>query len=199
MKEDPHLVANGRRRRSFQCLEANRRKRRRFIFTFSHFHLFPFSPQATLLRALCFSFEIKVLLYHGSRSSFTHFFPFPWPINYDHVFWCHKSPIDSFLIEFGWNFFLFCLEVMVSRMAMFYRLRFAQVNEKPALESYLDLTLTQHLRDEEPESREVRVHLETNPPRAWYYYISLNFCTLVILLQVDPTSEDEPETIYEGC
>jgi hypothetical protein len=40
----------------------------------------------------------------------------------------------------------------------------AQTNEKPPLESSLDLTLTQHLRDEEPELREVRVHLEVEPP-----------------------------------
>jgi hypothetical protein len=31
------------------------------------FHLFPLSPQAILFRPLCFSFDIKVLLYHGSR------------------------------------------------------------------------------------------------------------------------------------
>jgi hypothetical protein len=73
-------LANGRRRRRFQCLEANGRGRK------VPFHLFPLSPQATLLRPLCFSFEIKVLLYHGSRPSFTHFLPFPWPINYDCVF-----------------------------------------------------------------------------------------------------------------
>ncbi len=37
------------------------------------------------------------------------------------------------------------------------------------------------------------------PPRAWYYRISINFRTLMILLQIDPASEDEPEIIYEGC
>jgi hypothetical protein len=50
------------------------------------FHLFPLSPQTTLLRPSFFSFDIKVLLYHGSMPLFTHFFPFPWLINYDHVF-----------------------------------------------------------------------------------------------------------------
>jgi hypothetical protein len=39
---------------------------------------------------------------------------------------------------------------------------------------------------------------EVDPPRAWYYHISPNSRTLVILLQVDPTFGDEPETIYEG-
>jgi hypothetical protein len=50
------------------------------------FHLFPLSPQAILLRLSFFSFDIKVLLYHGSRLLFTHFLPFPWPINYNHIF-----------------------------------------------------------------------------------------------------------------
>jgi hypothetical protein len=45
----------------------------------------------------------------------------------------------------------------------------------------------------------VRVHLEVEPPQAWYYRISPNSHTLVILLQVDPASGDQPKTIYEGC
>jgi hypothetical protein len=45
----------------------------------------------------------------------------------------------------------------------------------------------------------VRARLEVEPPRAWYYRISPNSRTLVILLQVDPASNDEPETVYEGC
>jgi hypothetical protein len=61
------------------------------------------------------------------------------------------------------------------------------------------LTLTQHPRDEELEPREVRARLEVEPPQAWYYRISPNSRTLVILLQVDPASSDEPETVYEGC
>jgi hypothetical protein len=75
----------------------------------------------------------------------------------------------------------------------------AQANEEPPPKSSLDLTLTQHLHDEEPEPREVRARLEVEPPRAWYYRISLNSRTLVILLQVDPASGDEPETFCEGC
>jgi hypothetical protein len=50
------------------------------------FHFFPLFPQTTLLRPLSFSFDIKVLLYHGSKSLFTHFLPFPWPINCDRAF-----------------------------------------------------------------------------------------------------------------
>jgi hypothetical protein len=40
--------------------------------------------------------------------------------------------------------------------------------------------------------------LEVEPPWAWYYHISLNFRTLVVLLQVDPTSGDEPKTVCEN-
>ncbi len=45
------------------------------------FHLFSLFPQATLLKPLSFS-----LLYHGSRSLFTSFLLFPWPINCDRTF-----------------------------------------------------------------------------------------------------------------
>jgi hypothetical protein len=45
----------------------------------------------------------------------------------------------------------------------------------------------------------VCVRLEVEPPRAWYYRISPNSRTLVILLQVDLASNDEPETVCEGC
>ncbi len=44
----------------------------------------------------------------------------------------------------------------------------------------------------------MRARLEVEPPRAWYYRISPNSRTLVILLQVDPASGDEPETVCEG-
>jgi len=50
------------------------------------FHLFPLFPQVTLFRLSSFSFDIKVLLYHGSRPLFTSFFPYLWPINYDRAF-----------------------------------------------------------------------------------------------------------------
>ncbi len=84
---------------------------------------------------------------------------------------------------------------MASRMATFYGPQAAQVNEEPPSESSLDLTLTQHPRDEEPEAQEVHARLEVEPLRAWYYRISPNSRTLVILLQVDPVSSDEPETV----
>ncbi len=81
---------------------------------------------------------------------------------------------------------------MVLRMVSSYGPQAAQANEEPPPESSLDLTLTQH-------PREVHARLEIEPPRAWYYRISPNSRTLVILLQVDPASGDEPETVCEGC
>jgi len=84
-------------------------------------------------------------------------------------------------------------------MVTFYGPQAAQMNEEPLPESSLDLTLTQHPCDEELEPRKVCARLEVEPPRAWYYHISPNSRTLVILLQVDPAFGDEPETVYEGC
>jgi hypothetical protein len=55
---------------------------------------------------------------------------------------------------------------MASRMVTSYGPQAAQANEKPPLESSLDLTLTHHPRDEEPEPRELRARLEVEPPRA---------------------------------
>jgi hypothetical protein len=72
------------------------------------------------------------------------------------------------------------------------------VNKELPLESSLDLTLTQHLHDEEPEPREVHARLEIEPPQAWYYHIFPNSHTLVILLQVDLIFGDEFETVCEG-
>jgi hypothetical protein len=88
---------------------------------------------------------------------------------------------------------------MVSRMVTSYRSQATQANEESPSESSLDLTLTQHPRDEEPEPREVCAHLEVEPPRAWYYRISPNSRTFVILLQVNPASSDESETVCESC
>jgi hypothetical protein len=72
------------------------------------------------------------------------------------------------------------------------------VNEEPVPESFLDLTLVHHFRDEDPKLQEVRTRLEVDPPQAWYYHIFRNSHTLVILLQVGPAFGDEPETVYEG-
>jgi hypothetical protein len=40
---------------------------------------------------------------------------------------------------------------MALSMAMSYEPQAAQMNEKPALESFLDLTFTQHFHDEDPK------------------------------------------------
>jgi hypothetical protein len=47
---------------------------------------------------------------------------------------------------------------------MFYELQIAQVNEETTSKSSSDLTLTQHPRDEDHAPREVRAHLEVDPP-----------------------------------
>jgi hypothetical protein len=73
------------------------------------------------------------------------------------------------------------------------------LNEESAPETSLDLTLTQCPRDEDPKPREVCAHFKVEPPRAWYYCISPNSRTLVILLQVNPTFGDKPKTVLEGC
>jgi len=88
---------------------------------------------------------------------------------------------------------------MASRMVTSYGPQAAQVNEELPSESYLNLTLTEHPRDEKPEPREVHACLEVEPSRTWYYCISSNFHTLLILLQVDPTFGDESKTVCEGC
>jgi hypothetical protein len=48
-------------------------------------------------------------------------------------------------------------------MATSYEPQAAQVNEELTLESSLDLTLTQHLHDEDPEPREMCAHLAIDP------------------------------------
>jgi len=45
----------------------------------------------------------------------------------------------------------------------------------------------------------MRARLEIEPPWAWYYCISPNSHTLMILLQVDHVSSDEPKSVCEGC
>jgi len=53
---------------------------------------------------------------------------------------------------------------MASRMPTSYGPQATQMNEKPASESSLDLTLMQHPCDENPKPREVRAHFEIDPP-----------------------------------
>jgi hypothetical protein len=77
-------------------------------------HLSPFStfPSTNFTWTFIFSFDLKVLFYHGSKSLLTHFLSFPWPINYNHAFQCNKSSMHSLLIwlkiedffSFPWNY-----------------------------------------------------------------------------------------------
>ncbi len=102
--------------------------------------------------------------------------------------------------DFVWRSDFFpLLEIMASHMVTSYEPQVAQTNQEPPPKSSLNLTLTQHLRDEEPELREVHARLEVEPPWAWYYLIFPNSCTLMILLQVDLAFSDKPETVCEGC
>ncbi len=114
------LVANGRKKKKLFCLVANGRRRRRFFLLGGQwkekekvlFHLFPLSPQATLLKPsffflLILRFYFTMVLGHYLRISSL----FPWPINYDHIFWCHKSPTHSLPIRFGWRSLLFSLKL----------------------------------------------------------------------------------------
>ncbi len=88
---------------------------------------------------------------------------------------------------------------MASCMAMSYEPQITQGNEESTPKTSLNLTWTQCPCDEDLKFREVRVRLKIEPPRAWYYRISPNFRTLVILLQVNFASGDEPEIVCEGC
>ncbi len=165
-------------------------------------HLFntsQFPPNLFLLKPSFFPFDLKVLIYHGSKLLLMHFLPFFLHINYNHTSWCNKSSTHSLPIWFWSNIFFPFLEIMASCMATSYELQVAQVKEELASKSSLDLTLTQHLYDEDPKLWEVCAHLEIDPPWTWYYHIFLNFRTLVILLQIDPAFGDKLETICEGC
>ncbi len=165
------LVAKGRRRKRFfawwpkegegkgSLLGGQWKEKEKVLF-----HLFSLSPQATLLRPSFFSFDIKVLLYHGLRPLFMHSLPFPWPINYDRVFLMSQVP-HTFITDLIWLkiSYLF-LEIMALCMATSYGPQAAQINEKPTSKSSLDLTLMQHPCEEDPTSREMHVCLEVNPP-----------------------------------
>ncbi len=107
----------------------------------------------------------------------------------------HTFIVDSIWLKIS-SFFL---EIMVSCMAMSYNLQAVQLNEDPTSESSLDLMLMQHPWIENPELWKVCARLEVDPFWVWYYHISSNSHTLVILLQVDLAFGDEVETVCEGC
>ncbi len=70
----------------------------------------------------------------------------------------------TFVVDLVWlKILFFLLEIMASHMATSYELQATQMNEKSAPKSSLNLTLTQHSRDEDPAPREVRARLEVDP------------------------------------
>jgi len=84
----PSLVANGRFH-AWWPMECEGK---------THFHLFPLSPQQTLLKLSIFFFDLMVLLYHGSRPLLPSFFLFLRSINYDYALQCNKSFTPSLSI-----------------------------------------------------------------------------------------------------
>jgi hypothetical protein len=58
------------------------------------------------------------------------------------------------------------------------------------------LTLILHPHDENFEPQKLFPHLKIKPLQAWYYRIYSNFHTLVILLQVNLVSSNEPKIFY---
>jgi hypothetical protein len=127
----------------------------------------------------------------------TPFLPFLWFINYNHAFDVTSLPHIHRQFDFDWRFFPF-LEFMASHMTTSYEPQVAQVNEKPPRESYLDLMLMQHLHDEDPKPWKVHPCFEIKLPWTWYYRISPNSRTLVILLQINPVCSHELKIICEG-
>jgi len=76
-------------------LVVQRKVKEKHLFTSSHF-----PPNKFYLNLQFFPFDLKVLLYHGSRPLLTHFIPFPWPINYNCASRCNKSSTHSLSIWF---------------------------------------------------------------------------------------------------
>jgi len=81
---------------------------------------------------------------------------------------------------------------------MFYEPQVAHMNKNSPQELSLDLTLTLHPCDGGLESQKVRLCLKVKPFRTRYYQKKLNFCTLGILLQVDPAFGNEPKIVFKN-
>jgi hypothetical protein len=129
-----------------------------------------------------------------------HFLPFLWSINYDYAFQCNKSSTPSLstwfwlknlFLSFPWNYDIAHGHLLraPSRTSE-WRTTFGVI-------SGFELNVTS-LWWKTWNSRGARSSWSWTP-RTWYYRIFSNFHTLVILLQVDLVSSDEPETICEGC
>ncbi len=128
---------------------------------------------------------------------FTSFLPFPWPINYNHAYWCTKSSTHSLpnwfwskKISFPWihgvtHGHILWASCRTCEWRTATRIVF-KFNIDPTF-----LWWKSYIAKGAPS-------FEIEPFQAWYYCISLNSCTLVILLQVNLASSDEPKTICEG-
>ncbi len=101
----PRLVANGRFHAwwPMECskLGGQWKVKEKHIFTSSIF------PQQPLLKLSIFSFDLMVLLYHGSKPLLTPSFLFLWSINYDYALQCNKSFTPSLSIWFWLRIWLF--------------------------------------------------------------------------------------------
>jgi hypothetical protein len=129
--------------------------------SFSLLFTFPFNKFYLNFYSLILRFYFTMVLNHY----FTSFLPFPWPVNCNHAFWCTKFSTHSLLSWFWSNLFPF-LEFMVLCITTSYELQVSQMNEEFPHELSLDLTLAQHPRDEDFESRKVRPRLEVDPLHA---------------------------------
>jgi len=143
------LVANGRRRRSFLCLEANGRRKKRLFFTSSHF-----SPKRLYLDLRLFplilKFDFTMVLGRYLCLS-----PFPLAYKLRSRILMSQVP-HTFIVNSIWlKIFFFTLKIMVSHMVMSYMPQTSQANKEPTSELSLYLMLMQHRHDEEPDTRSV--------------------------------------------
>ncbi len=177
----PSFVANGRWRKN----------------TFSPLATF---PPTILLKPSVFSLDLKVLLYHGPRLLLTHFLPFPQFINYDFAFQCNKSSTPSlsiwfwlkhWFLSFPWNYGITYGHLLwAPNQISEWRTAFGVI-------SGFDLNATSSWW-KTWNLRGARSSWSWTPSNLVLSYFS-KLSTLVILLQVDPTFGNEPETIYGSC
>jgi hypothetical protein len=115
VKVDPKLDGQWKEKEKVLYSVANGTRRKRFFSTFSHF-----PPKQLHLNLHFLSFDIKVLLYNGLRPLFTHALPFLWPINYDRISWCYKSPPTFIADLILLKIFPLFLEIMAWRIVTSY-------------------------------------------------------------------------------
>ncbi len=144
-----------------------------------------------------FSIDFSVVFYHGSKSLCRIFPSFSLTYKYNHTSWGTKSSTHSSPSWFWLKIFSF---PWIHGITHDYVLQASshRNERKTTPRSSLDLTLTQHFHDEDCELWEMSPFFEVEPSQTWYYQISSNFRTLVILLQVNLVSSNERKTECEG-